>query len=440
MRNPVRVDVAEVRLWEHTVGAVLWRNGAASFEYDPAFLRTGWSIAPLHLPLRSGTFVFPELNRQTYQGLPGLLADALPDRFGNALINQWLTRAGYAPDSLNPIERLCYIHDRGMGALTFHPVVPKGRLPDSDLPLTLASLVNAARATLQGNLDQTPAQALTDLLSVGISAGGARAKAVIAWHPETGDIRSGQYDAPDGFEHWLLKFDGVGQDLDLGSSNGYGRIEYAYHLMARAAGIVMSDSRLLEENGRAHFMTRRFDRSGNDRLHMQSLCAMNHLDFNLPGAHGYEQWFQTIEQVVGREDALEQAFRHMVFNVLARNHDDHTKNFAFLMDRNGDWQMAPSYDLTFAYRPGGQWTATHQMSIQGKQDHFDLDDLLQAGTGYLKRDTAEALYAEVAYAVAKWPEFAAMAGVPEADAQRIKAAHRDLKDETRLRIGHKGPG
>ena len=429
MAFSTHIQTAEVRLWGRHVGVIANQDNITLFEYDPSYVRNGLPVAPLHMPTKPGVYSFPGLARNTYHGLPGMLADSLPDRFGNALINQWLARQGLPPEALTPIERLCYIHDRAMGALTFHPLMRGRRLPEATVPVVLSDLVTTARAAVQGNLRDTPEKALTELLSVGTSAGGARAKAVIAWNEQTGEMRSGQLDAPDGFSHWLLKFDGVGKDADLGSGQDYGRIEFAYYRMALAAGITMRESRLLEEHDRAHFLTRRFDREGNVRLHMQSLCALDHLDFNLPGAHSYEQWFLAIQRVVGQhgtstQEALEQAFRRMVFNVLARNQDDHTKNIAFLMDDSGAWRLAPAFDVTFAWRPSGEWTRIHQMTIQGKRDHFTQDDLLAAAHGYLKPAHARRLIQDVASAVRDWSDYAMDAGLSQADAVRIQKAFR----------------
>ncbi|TVS10154.1 MAG: type II toxin-antitoxin system HipA family toxin, partial [Wenzhouxiangella sp.] len=378
-------DVAEVRLWGRTIGAVALESGGevAEFEYDPAFVNSGIEIAPLTMPLSHRVFRFPELPRETFHGLPGLLADSLPDKFGQALINAWLARRGRPPASMNAIERLCYTGDRGMGALEFRPTIgpraTSSRRLEVDALVELASEVLTSRGRLHARFDEdTSESGIADILRVGTSAGGARAKAVIAWNPETNEVRSGQVPVEAGFEHWILKFDGVrgNRDRELDDPQGYGAIEYAYYLMATAAGIDMAECRLFEENGRRHFMTRRFDRDRyGGKRHMQSLCALAHYDYNLPGAYSYEQALQIIRRLGLGPDAVEQQFRRMVFNLVARNHDDHVKNIAFLMDKRGQWRLSPAFDVTYSYNPEGDWTASHQMSVNGKRDGFELEDL-----------------------------------------------------------------
>ncbi len=434
--------LAEVLLWDRVIGALAWdpARQLGTFEYAPDFLASGIAPAPLTMPLRAGAHAFPDLPERTFKGLPGLIADSLPDRFGNLLIDQWLAREGRAPGEFNPVERLCYLGARGMGALEFRPALRGGR--DVAAPVQIDALVRLANEALarKAGLATTPAHddaehaaALRDILRVGTSAGGARAKAVVAWNPTTGEFRSGQVDAPEGFEHWLLKFDGVSENRDkesLADPLGYGRIEYAYHLMARAAGITMSDCRLFIENGRAHFMTRRFDRPqlpGHPRkLHLQSLCALAHYDFNAAGAHGYEQAFAVARALDLPPAALEELFRRAIFNVIARNQDDHTKNIAFLMDQSGRWSLAPAYDVAYAYNPDGQWTARHQMTLNGRTDDFTSADLLAcARAAGLKTRRANSVITEVVSSVRHWPDFATEAGVdPATTARRITAALR----------------
>jgi serine/threonine-protein kinase HipA len=437
--------VAEVRLWGRTIGAVSLAEGedVAAFEYDAQFAQSGIEIAPLTMPLSRRVYSFPELARQTFLGLPGLLADSLPDKFGNALINAWLGSQGRRPDSFNAVERLCYIGARGMGALEFAPVIgPPARQStpvEVERLVALASEVLSHRDALDtaigGNdmLDDTcddRAEALRDILRVGTSAGGARAKAVIAWNPATNEVRSGQVAASEGFEYWLLKFDGVSgnRDKELEDPKGYGLIEYAYYLMARACGIDMSECRLLREHGRAHFMTRRFDRlPGGGKLHMQSLCALAHYDFNLAGAYGYEQALVAMRQLGLPMQQVEQLYRRMVFNILACNHDDHVKNIAFLMNKRGEWSLAPAYDMTYAYNPGGTWTASHQMTMNGKRSGFTLDDFKAcARAASLKRGKAEGILSEVRAAVKQWEAFAAEAGVEERVTRKIEVALRTI--------------
>ncbi len=414
--------LAEVRLWGRTIGAVAQEPGeaAAAFQYDPAFIGSGIELSPLVMPLSPRVYRFPELPRQTFHGLPGLLADCLPDKFGNALIDAWLATQGRSPDSFNAVERLCYTGRRGMGALEFLPTTgPQARESERvsiDALVELASEVLAHRNDLQGSFaDADKAAALRDILRVGTSAGGARAKAVIAWQPQTNEVRSGQVEAGEGFEYWLLKFDGVSgnRDKELDDPQGYCAIEYAYYLMAREAGIDMSECRLLEEGGRRHFMTRRFDRlPGGSKLHMQSLCALAHFDFNQAGAYSYEQALQVIRRLGLPMAALEQQFRRMLFNIVARNQDDHVKNIAFLMDRQGRWSLSPAFDVTYSYNPEGIWTASHQMSLNGKRDHFTLEDIKAcARVAGLKRGRAEALLHEVTEVVGQWSAFADRAAV-----------------------------
>lgn len=433
--------VAAVRLWGRTIGAVSLAEGeeVAAFEYDAQFAQSGIEIAPLTMPLSRRVYRFPELARQTFLGLPGLLADSLPDKFGNALIDAWLASQGRRPDTFNAVERLCYTGTRGMGALEFAPVIgPPAR---QSTPVEVERLVALASEVLthryeldsafggDGRTDDR-ADALRDILRVGTSAGGARAKAVIAWNAATNEVRSGQVGAGEGFEYWLLKFDGVSgnRDKELEDPKGYGLIEYAYYLMARACGIEMSECRLLREHGRAHFMTRRFDRlPGGEKLHVQSLCALAHFDFNLAGGYSYEQALAAMRQLGLPMQQVEQLYRRMVFNIIACNHDDHVKNIAFLMNKRGEWSLAPAYDMTYAYNPGGTWTASHQMTMNNKRGDFTLDDFKAcARVASMKRGRAEGILSEVQAAVKRWEEFAAEAGVGELVAGKIELALRTV--------------
>ena len=429
------IDTARVILWGSDIGAVSWvpERGLGVFQYTPEFALSGIEVAPLAMPLSAAPYEFPSLSRESFHGLPGLLSDSLPDRFGNALINAWLATRGREPGSFTPVERLCYTGSRGMGALEFKPMLEdaprSARRVEIDALVALANRVLDQRVALDGKLaGDDDRHAIEDILRVGTSAGGARAKAVLAWNPQTGEFRSGQAPAVAGFEPWLMKFDGIhgNRDRELADPQGFGRIEYAYHLMARAAGIEMADCRLHEEGGRAHFMTRRFDRSlRGGKLHMQSLGALRHYDYNVAGANAYEQALQTIRQLGLPMDDVEQQIRRSCFNLLARNHDDHVKNIAFLMDRRGRWRLSPAFDLAYAYNPDGAWTSQHQMSLAGKRDGFEPEDLIAfAGVGGVKKTRARALIAEVSAAVSRWAEFAGVAGVPGADVDRIKRTHR----------------
>jgi serine/threonine-protein kinase HipA len=425
------MTLAEVKLWGRTIGAVSLADGSrfAAFQYDPVFARSGIEVSPITMPLSERVHVFSELPPKTFHGLPGLLADSLPDKFGNALIDTWLATQGRTPESFNAVERLCYTGQRGMGALEFAPAI--GPKPQPARHIEIEALVRLASEVLsqRKNLKTTFASerrknALNDILRVGTSAGGARAKAVIAWNRETHEVRSGQIEAGKGFDYWLLKFDGVtgNKDKELEDPKGYGAIEYAYHLMARAAGVDMSECRLLEEGGRRHFMTRRFDRlADGDKLHMQSLGALAHFDFNQAGAHAYEQALLVIRQLSLPMAAVEEQFRRMVFNVIARNQDDHVKNIAFLMDKAGRWSLAPAFDVTYSYNPAGIWTDRHQMTMNGKRDGFTLADFRAcAKSAMMKRGRAETLIEEVTAAVAKWPEYAEHAEVGKESRKQIQ--------------------
>ena len=423
--------VANVDIWGKFVGAVLWdqQSGVASFEYDPSFLRNDWNISPLTMPLSEASngkiFRFPELPEKTFYGLPGLLADSLPDRFGNQLIDLWLATQGREPGSMNPVERLCYMGKRGMGALEFRPAtrIEKG---DSNI-LEVSELVNLAQSAvnrksdLTTNLSSDEAHALLDIIRVGTSAGGARAKAVIAINKHN-TVRSGQLDVPEGYSHWLIKLDGV-SDEQLGEPKGYGRIEFAYYKMALDCGIVMSESRLLEENGRAHFMTRRFDRfAQNKKRHMQTLCGLYHFDYNNPNAYSYEQAFQAMRSLRLPYSAAEQLFHRMVFNVIGSNNDDHTKNISFLMDETGQWSLSPAYDVTFAYNPSNLWLSQHQMSINNKRRDITRTDILSLAT-QMNVKKANEIIENVKDVISKWKEYASDSGIAGTQIKAIGAAH-----------------
>lgn len=416
------MTVAEVKLWGRTIGAVSLEDGSnyAAFQYVPEFAGSRIEISPINMPLTERIYTFPQLPPKTFHGLPGMLADSLPDQFGHILIDAWLATQGRTPDRFNAIERLCYIGTRGMGALEFAPALgPRPRTAkkiEIDSLVKLASEVLTHRRSLKATFaTEQRKKALSDILRVGTSAGGARAKAVIAWNRQTNEVRSGQVAAGPGFDYWLLKFDGVSgnKDKELDDPKGYGAIEYAYCLMARAAGITMTECRLLEEGGRRHFMTRRFDRlASGEKMHMQSLCALAHFDFNVAGAYSYEQAFLTIRQLDLPMAAIEEQFRRMAFNIVARNQDDHVKNIAFLMDKAGQWSLAPAFDVTYSYNPEGSWTATHQMSMNSKRDGFTLADFRAcANAAQMKRGRAEAILGEVTEAASKWPQYAEQAQV-----------------------------
>jgi serine/threonine-protein kinase HipA len=421
------VKVIEVRMWGAKMGAVALDPtlGVYAFAYDPKWKRKGVEAAPLTMPLSDSrsVFVFPALPKDTYLGLPAMLADALPDDFGHALIDAWMATQGIDKKSITVLDRLAYMGQRGMGALEFKPA--RGSHKESATPIAMTELVEEARRLVQGTfaVDHEAKAALANIIKVGTSAGGARAKAVIAWNPKTDEVRSGQFDAAPGFEHWLLKFDGVGKDRELGTGEGYGRIEYAYSQMAKAAGIQMSPCRLLEENGRAHFMTKRFDRhvtpgSETHEHHVQTLCAMNHLDFRQRGTHAYAQLFLTINRLGLGDNAVSEAFRRMAFNVMARNCDDHTKNFSFLLHEGRSWELAPAYDVTHAYNPRGEWTYQHLMSVNGKFQGITRDDLLTDADRFSVRKPRQIL-GEVRAAIENWSAFALEAGMEDTLRDRV---------------------
>ena len=429
------MTIARVKLWGKSIGAVSWdeNEGLAHFEYEADFVHSGIEVAPLTMPLSQQIYSFPALPRETFHGLPGLLADSLPDDFGNALINVWLASQGRSPESFNPVERLCYTGVRGIGALEYlpsqGPFAGKSELLDVKALVELASKILTKRNTLQGSfLPEQRENSLQDILGVGTSAGGARAKAIVAWNQETNEVRSGQVKAGKGFSYWLLKFDGVSgnKDKELEDPAGYGLIEHAYYRMAKEAGIDMEESRLLKENGRSHFMTRRFDRTENgQKIHMQSLCAIEHFDFKKAGAHSYEQALLTIRKLDMPMATIEQQFRRMAFNIIGRNQDDHVKNIAFLMDKSGNWSLSPAFDMTYSYNPQGDWTSRHQMSLNSKRDDFTIDDFKACARNVsMKRGRAEEIVHQVQIAFSQWKQFADQSGVPLDVADGISKTHR----------------
>ena len=419
------VEAIEVRIFGKTVGAIAPDSRGRpyyAFEYAPSWLRSGCSISPLHLPLTSGVFTFDDLSENTWYRLPAAIADALPDRFGNSLIDAKLAEKGITRDEITALDRLAYTGDRAMGALEFRPMRFIGKEPDV---LDFAQLISSARDAVRGTIstDSRARRALSQLLSVGTSAGGARAKAVVNLDPVTGALSSGQHPEK-GKESWLLKFDGVTDDSYLGSSQDYGRIEYAYSLMAKAAGIHMTDTRLFHENDRAHFMTRRFDRdesaaeNRSSKIHMQSLCAMDHIDYNLIHTNQYDSLFVVIRRLELPEESLNEAYRRMVFNYLAMNCDDHAKNFAFLMNEQGVWSLAPAYDITYAYNSKNRWLREHLMGVSGKFSNVSAQDFSRIAELH-EIPYARKTLKEVRHAVSAWPDFAQQAGVSAASTEKI---------------------
>ena len=425
---------ARVNLWGRRIGAVSWdmERAIGVFQYDPSFLSVGIELSPILMPVREAPYVFPALNRETFKGLPGLLSDSLPDNFGNKLIDVWLAQTGREIQDFNPVDRLCYVGRRAIGALEFEPTIGNrnqhNRLEIEQL-VHLANRILDDRLQLTGQLkDRDDSEALSNILRVGTSAGGTRAKAVLAWNSTTGEFRSGQIDKDDGFEHWILKFDGITNNLDkeLADPSGFGKIEYAYYLMARNAGIAMSECRIYNEGGRSHFMTRRFDRDlKGHKIHMQSLCALQHFDFNNPRAYAYEQAMQTIRALGLGMPVVEELFRRAIFNVVARNQDDHVKNISFLMNRKGEWQLSPAYDVVYAYNPSGLWTRDHQMSMAGRHNDFEHEDVLRfAKSSGLKRSVALRILDEVTASVRNWCQYAVDADVDQKNIKHIERTHR----------------
>jgi serine/threonine-protein kinase HipA len=419
------VDVAEVKIWGKLVGAIRWdeTQQLASFQYDKKFLLLNHDLSPIKMPIQNGDSIysFPSLRKakneevSTFKGLPGLLADALPDKYGNQLINIWLAQEGRAPNSMNPVEQLCFIGSRGMGALEFEP----SQLKTSKQPFSIAvkSLVDVAQKMLSNrenfaaNIHKNEQKAIREILTIGTSAGGARPKAVISFNEKTGEVRSGQTESPTGFEHWLIKLDGV-SDEQFGASHGFGRVEYAYYLMAQDCKIDMMKCQLLEENERAHFMTKRFDREGSKiKHHIQTLCGIQHFDYNNLHGYSYEQLFQTMRMLkMSYPDAI-QMFRRMVFNVMATNYDDHTKNFSFRLKQNGSWELSPAYDICYSYDPKNVWVSQHTLSINGKHKDINESDLMKiAQDNNIKK--AMKIITEIKTVVCNWKQYATEAKVP----------------------------
>jgi len=413
------VDVAEVNIWGELAGAVRWdaQNQWASFQYDTNFLKKGYDLSPIKMPIQNGNriYSFPDLRKAkeesvaTFNGLPGLLADSLPDKYGNQLINIWLARNGRSPDSMNPVEKLCFIGARGMGALEFEPTQFKTSKQTFAIEVTsLAELAQKMLSTREGfevNIHKDEHKAVSEILKIGTSAGGVRPKAVITYNKKSGEVRSGQTIAPKDFNHWLIKLDGV-SDAQFGSSNGFGRVEYAYYLMAKDCNIQMMDSELYEENGRAHFMTKRFDREGNKtKHHVQTLCGIQHFDYNNLYGYSYEQIFQAMRMLKMTYTEAEQMFRRMVFNIMASNYDDHTKNFSFRLKQNGKWELSPAYDICYSYDPENVWVSQHSLSINGKHKDINKSDLMSiAAASNIKKGGK--IIDEIKEIVCDWEQYA----------------------------------
>ena len=416
-----------VNMWGTTVGYLHQEeNGIVGFQYDEDFLGSGIEISPLKMPVSNLTYTFPTLPEQTFHGLPGMVADSLPDRFGTIVINHYLESQGRTADSLSIIEKLCYTGKRGMGALEYEPSQElanvSGKL-DIDALTKLASDILSERENFHIKKND---HMMAQLMECGSSVGGARAKTLIAWNPETNDVHSGQIQAGDGYEYWLLKFDNIknNRDKDLTPDDGeYTKVEYAYYLMAKAAGIDMSECRLYKEGDGAHFMTKRFDRKGvnGEKVHMQSLCALAHMDFNSPRTYSYEEAFGVMKQLKLPYEDKVQLFKRMVFNEYGKNFDDHTKNISFLMDKKGVWSLAPAYDITFSYKRNSIWVNAHQMLINGKADDIERADLLKvAEKAGIKKVDAKKSIEQVIDVMSRWEDFAMEAELSESNCEKIK--------------------
>ena len=431
----IQLDMAviKIKLWGNMVGAVAWnpRRNHGVIEFFDDFVRLGLDLAPLTIPYEDllrgqRIFAFPALNSQTYEGLPGLLADALPDAFGNTVLRGWLRSQNRGTESLTPLEKLSYVGKRAMGALEFEP---ETKTPDPEEKIEVERLLDLTNKVLEEkirvalDLNDDEENAMASLIRIGASAGGQRPKAIVGYHPETKELRSGQVPLPKGFQYYLLKFDGI-REGTLGDPKGYSRLELAYHHMALACGIHMQPCSLLEENGRAHFITLRFDRTAEgEKLHMQTLCAISHFDFNMAGGYSYEDAFEEMRALGLPYPDLDQFYKRMVFNVVARNQDDHTKNIAFLMDRAGAWRLSPAYDLTWSYNPRGDWINVHQMSINEKRDDFTLHDLLEVAHRQGIKDPAETIERTVD-TLSRWKDFARETGVHTDMTEAAQKTHR----------------
>lgn len=410
------IDVARVNMFDHLVGTFRWdqRYEVVRFEYDHSFVGLGLEPSPLMMPVREGRiYSFAGLNRDTFMGLPGMLADALPDSYGRALFDQWLSLTGHT--SSNPVETLCFLGKRCMGALEFEPAIEMGY--NSQQLFEINSLVEVARDALTQkaafgvNLNDEKKAAVAEILRLGTSAGGQRAKAIIAYNKATGEVRSGQVEAPAGFDYYLIKLDGVSAEAGFRETENYGRLEYSFYQLAKDCGIEMSECMLIEENGRAHFLAKRFDRNNGRKVHMQTLCALAHYDFRLLRGYSYEQAFGVMRALRLPYSAVTELFRRIVFNVVVRNQDDHTKNISFLMGEDGQWRLSPAYDMGYAFNPQGGWTSMHQMSVNGKFDKISRADLLACAAANDIKE-ADDIIDQICDAASSWPRIAKDCGVP----------------------------
>ena len=415
MMHMAGIRGTEIRLWGTPVGYAYWneQQRCAQFQYEPSFLDKGYDVSPITMPLSKQRFVFDAINRETYQGLPGMLADSLPDSYGNTLIDVWLSKNNIPVGEFTPLDRLCYVGKRGMGALEYYPLLKNGDIDetiDVDMLSSLATEVLKQRENIRTDLSD---KGLSELMSVGTSAGGARPKATVALNESTGDIRSGQVNLPKGYKYWIVKF-----DTEDGEKIGYCRIEHAYHEMAKACGIEMTECRLLDTGNKVHFMTKRFDRVDGEKMHMQTLCALAHYDYKNPRRHSYEEMLGIMRIMRMQHGDIDQMFRRMVFNVIMRNQDDHTKNFSFLMDKKGKWRLSPAYDVTYAYDPRNFWTNQHQMSVNGRFEGIGRDDLKEFAHNAGIKDPDDVIDTVLSVA-SEWHSYAKLSGVPERTADAV---------------------
>lgn len=428
------MEVSTVTYLGQQVGALSFdtTKGTGAFEYDPGFIKKGVELSPLKMPLSNRIYSFPELNFDTFKGLPGLIADSLPDDFGNAVLNAWIAEQGRSPNDITPLQRLHYTGKRGMGALEYAPAMQLRGLNASQ-QVELQSLVAIAQEILDSRdhfeielkkNGQEDREALMALLSVGMSAGGARPKAVLAFNADFTQVRSGQVHVPEGFTHYLMKFDGVSEhnknQQTFGDPLGYGAMEFVYYLIAQKCGIDMMSCHLLPEGKRRHFITQRFDRVDNKKIHVQTLNALAHVDYKKPGSFSYAELFGVARQLKLTAPDAEQLLKRMTFNVIARNHDDHSKNFSFIL-KNDKWSLAPAYDLVYSYRPGSKWVNSHWMSLNGKRDNFDRADFypLEKLSPLFSRRKINDTIDETIEHLSGWPRLAQEWGVPATLIQEI---------------------
>lgn len=421
--------IVQVKLYDEILGTIDWNanKGSSTFQYSNNALNRGIEPSPIIMPTQEKIF---ETNRDhiNFHNLPYLLSDSMPDDFGNRMMKEWLKQKKLSIDDINPVDRLTYVGSRGMGALEYEPINYK---EDNNHNVNTSDLFEVAKKVLEGKEETTydylDKDSLSDILRIGTSVGGARAKALIAIKFDSNkkitEIKSGDIIQPEGYSYWLLKIDGANEKT-LGEGEGLGKIEYAYYLLATQAGVEMADSILFEENNRFHFLTKRFDRTDNgDKIHMQTFSALAGIDYKIQKASSYETLFRVMKRLRLPYYQFEQQYRRALFNVIARNHDDHVKNFSFLMDKQGAWKISPAYDINYSYSPGGTWTNVHQSSINNKFDNFTRNDLLSLGKTFgIKK--ANHILDEIIEAVNLWSKIATEIDIPK---KEIEARNKVLR-------------